>query len=51
MMLPYSAATMFVWVILFFAWYLLGIPVRPGVIDVDRVHTQSQLLKRSGCLE
>jgi len=26
MMLPYSAATMIVWVILFFAWYLLDIP-------------------------
>ncbi len=26
MMLPYAAATMFAWVILFFAWYLLGIP-------------------------
>ena len=25
MMLPYSAATMIVWVILFFAWYLLDI--------------------------
>jgi len=26
MMLPYSAATMIAWVILFFAWYLLDIP-------------------------
>lgn len=29
MMLPYSAATMAVWVILFLAWYLLGLPFGP----------------------
>jgi p-aminobenzoyl-glutamate transporter AbgT len=29
-MLPYAAATMIAWVILFFAWYLLGIPFGPA---------------------
>lgn len=29
MMLPYTAATMLFWLILFFAWYLLGIPFGP----------------------
>ena len=50
MMLPYSAATMFVWVILVLRLVLVRHALRPGVIDGDRVHTQSQLLKRSGCL-
>jgi aminobenzoyl-glutamate transport protein len=30
MMLPYAAATFFAWTILFFAWYLLGLPFGPG---------------------
>lgn len=30
MMLPYSAATFIAWTLLFFAWYLLGIPFGPG---------------------
>jgi aminobenzoyl-glutamate transport protein len=30
MMLPYAAATMFAWAILFFAWYLFGLPFGPG---------------------
>ncbi|MFO0911629.1 MAG: AbgT family transporter [Pirellulales bacterium] len=29
MMLPYAAATLIAWTILFFAWYLLGIPFGP----------------------
>ena len=29
MMLPYSFATMVVWVVLFFAWYLFGLPFGP----------------------
>jgi aminobenzoyl-glutamate transport protein len=30
MMLPYTAATMIVWIVLFFAWFLLGLPFGPG---------------------
>jgi aminobenzoyl-glutamate transport protein len=30
MMLPYAAATFVVWVVLFLAWYLLGLPFGPG---------------------
>lgn len=30
MMLPYSAATMISWMLLFFAWYLLGMPFGPS---------------------
>jgi aminobenzoyl-glutamate transport protein len=30
MMLPYAVATMFVWIVLFLAWYLLGLPFGPG---------------------
>jgi aminobenzoyl-glutamate transport protein len=30
MMLPYTAATFVAWTILFFAWYLLGLPFGPG---------------------
>lgn len=30
MMLPYSVATLIAWTILFFAWYLLGLPLGPG---------------------
>jgi len=30
MMLPYAAATFIAWTILFFAWYLLGLPFGPG---------------------
>jgi p-aminobenzoyl-glutamate transporter AbgT len=29
MMLPYAAATMVAWLLLFFAWYLLGLPFGP----------------------
>jgi aminobenzoyl-glutamate transport protein len=29
MMLPYAAATKVAWLVLFFAWYLLGIPFGP----------------------
>jgi aminobenzoyl-glutamate transport protein len=30
MMLPYAAATLVAWTLLFFAWYLLGLPFGPG---------------------
>jgi aminobenzoyl-glutamate transport protein len=30
MMLPYTVVTFIAWVILFFAWYLLGLPFGPG---------------------
>ncbi len=30
MMLPYAAATMVAWLLLFCAWYLLGLPFGPG---------------------
>ncbi len=30
MMIPYAVATFIAWTILFFAWYLLGIPFGPG---------------------
>jgi aminobenzoyl-glutamate transport protein len=30
MMLPYTVATFVTWTILFFAWYLLGLPFGPG---------------------
>jgi aminobenzoyl-glutamate transport protein len=30
MMLPYAAATLVTWTVLFFAWYLLGLPFGPG---------------------
>jgi aminobenzoyl-glutamate transport protein len=30
MMLPYTAITMVAWVLIFFAWYLLGLPFGPG---------------------
>src|SRR5262249_18997400 len=30
MMLPYTVATFVVWTILFFAWYMLGVPFGPG---------------------
>lgn len=30
MMLPYAVATFIAWTLLFFAWYLLGIPFGPG---------------------
>jgi aminobenzoyl-glutamate transport protein len=30
MMLPYTVVTFVTWVILFFAWYLLGLPFGPG---------------------
>jgi p-aminobenzoyl-glutamate transporter AbgT len=29
MMLPYAAATMLAWALLFFAWYFLGLPWGP----------------------
>jgi aminobenzoyl-glutamate transport protein len=29
-MLPYATATMIAWLILFFAWYLLGLPFGPA---------------------
>ena len=30
LMLPYTIVTTVVWIILFFAWYLLGLPFGPG---------------------
>jgi aminobenzoyl-glutamate transport protein len=30
MMLPYAVSTFFTWSVLFFAWYLLGLPFGPG---------------------
>jgi aminobenzoyl-glutamate transport protein len=30
MMLPYTAITLVAWVLVFFAWYLLGLPFGPG---------------------
>ena len=30
MMLPYTAVTFVTWVLIFFAWYLLGLPFGPG---------------------
>jgi aminobenzoyl-glutamate transport protein len=30
MMLPYAAATFFAWTLLFFVWYMLGLPFGPG---------------------
>jgi aminobenzoyl-glutamate transport protein len=30
MMLPYAVATLIVWTLLFFAWFLLGLPFGPG---------------------
>jgi aminobenzoyl-glutamate transport protein len=30
MMLPYTAITIVAWVLIFFAWYLLGLPFGPG---------------------
>ncbi|MFF7892247.1 AbgT family transporter [Streptomyces sp. NPDC007907] len=28
--LPFAMITLAVWVLMFFVWYLLGIPLRPG---------------------
>jgi aminobenzoyl-glutamate transport protein len=30
LMLPYTVVTSVVWILLFFAWYLLGLPFGPG---------------------